>query len=148
MQLIIDAQLSPHLAVWINQVFGIEVYSVKFLSLRDADDIEIYAKAREMKAIVLTKDEDFVRILSQKGSPPKIIWITCGNTSNDRISAILIQHLQNALTLLETADLVEITDQYAILPPPLPPNRRSEPNPPCLTARLIIEDFFDHKNID
>jgi predicted nuclease of predicted toxin-antitoxin system len=73
MKLIIDAQLSPHLVVWIKQVFGREVYSVKFLGLRDADDIEIYEKAREMNAIVLTKDEDFVRILSQKGSPPKII---------------------------------------------------------------------------
>jgi predicted nuclease of predicted toxin-antitoxin system len=61
-------------------------------------------------AIVLTKDEDFINLISQKGSPPKIIWITCRNTSNERMREILTQHLQNALTLLQTTDLVEISD--------------------------------------
>ncbi len=110
MRIIIDAQLSPHLAVWISQQFGIEAFSVKFLGLRDAEDITIFEKARELEAIVITKDDDFVRLINQKGSPPKIIWVTCGNTSNERMKQILVQHLQNALTLLETSDLVEIAD--------------------------------------
>jgi predicted nuclease of predicted toxin-antitoxin system len=33
MKIIIDAQLSPHLAVWINQTFGFKAFSVKFLAL-------------------------------------------------------------------------------------------------------------------
>jgi predicted nuclease of predicted toxin-antitoxin system len=110
MKIIVDAQLSPHLAVWISQQFEMEAFSVKFLGLRDADDTTIFEKARELNAIVLTKDNDFLRLLDEKGSPPKIIWVTCGNTSNDRMREILIQHLENALKLLETADLVEMTD--------------------------------------
>lgn len=58
--LIIDAQLSPHLANWIKEQFGIEAYSAKYLGLRDAEDLEIFLEAKRLNAIVLTKDEDFV----------------------------------------------------------------------------------------
>ncbi|MFN8344273.1 MAG: DUF5615 family PIN-like protein [Spirosomataceae bacterium] len=110
MKIIVDAQLSPSLALWLTQAFGIESYSVKFLGLRDAKDRDIFEEARKLDAIVLTKDDDFVNLVAQKGSPPKIIWITCGNTSNQRMKEILTQHLSNALSLLQTADLVEISD--------------------------------------
>ena len=33
---------------------------------------------------MITKDRDFVELLGRLGPPPKIIWITCGNTSNTR----------------------------------------------------------------
>lgn len=110
MKIIVDAQLSPSLALWLTQTFDIEAYSVKFLGLRDAKDQDIFEEARKLDAIVLTKDDDFVNLVAQKGSPPKIIWITCGNTSNQRMKEILTQHLLNALSLLQTADLVEISD--------------------------------------
>jgi predicted nuclease of predicted toxin-antitoxin system len=108
--LIIDAQLSPHLAIWIQEQFGLDSYSVQYLGLREAEDLEIFMEARRLDAIVLTKDEDFVQLLNQKGSPPKVIWITCGNTSNQRMREILSSQLQIALDLLKTTDLVEITD--------------------------------------
>jgi predicted nuclease of predicted toxin-antitoxin system len=38
----IDAQLSPALAPWITQQFGIEAYSVKRLGYRDATDPVIF----------------------------------------------------------------------------------------------------------
>ncbi|MCU0338341.1 MAG: DUF5615 family PIN-like protein [Spirosomaceae bacterium] len=61
------------LALSITDKFGIEAFSVKFWGLRDATDEVIFAEARKQNAIVLTKDEDFVNLISQKGSPPKII---------------------------------------------------------------------------
>lgn len=91
-------------------MFDVEAYSVKFLGLRDARDCDIFEEARKLKAIVLTKDDDFVKLVAEKGSPPKIIWVTCGNTSNQRMKEILTQHLFNALSLLKTTDLVEISD--------------------------------------
>ena len=110
MKIIVDAQLSPSLALWLTQTFDIEAYSVKFLGLRDARDRDIFEEARKLNAIVLTKDDDFVKLVAEKGSPPKIIWVTCGNTSNQRMTEILTQHLFNALSLLKTTDLVEISD--------------------------------------
>ena len=50
----IDAQLSPALAPWITQQFGIEAYSVKWLGYRDATDPVIFQAAREAGAVVMT----------------------------------------------------------------------------------------------
>jgi predicted nuclease of predicted toxin-antitoxin system len=42
----VDAQLSPHLARWLNERFGVEAYSVRWLGYRDASDEAIFAAAR------------------------------------------------------------------------------------------------------
>ncbi len=79
------------------------------IGLRDADDDGIFAAARTASVIVLTKDGDFIRLLEQHGSPPKILWLTCGNTSDAALQQILGQHLSTALSLLQGGeDLVEI----------------------------------------
>jgi len=62
-----------------------------------------------MEAIVLTKDEDFVKLLHRQGSPPRIIWLTCGNTSNVRMREILESYIETALEMSETNDLEEIS---------------------------------------
>ena len=108
--IIIDAQLSPHLAKWIQDVLAIETYSAKYLGLRDASDKEIFDFAKVRNAIVMTKDEDFVKLQSKLGSPPKIIWITCGNTANERMRKILKDKLPEVIKLLKSNDLIEITD--------------------------------------
>lgn len=71
---------------------------------------KIFAAARTANAIVLTKDSDFVRLLEQQGSPPKIIWLTCGDTSESALQRILSRRLTTAIGLLaDGEDLVEIS---------------------------------------
>jgi predicted nuclease of predicted toxin-antitoxin system len=107
----IDAQLSPALAPWITQQFGIEVYSVKWLGYRDATDPIIFQAAREAGAVVMTKDSDFLRLLEQYGPPPQVLWVTLGNTSNARMREVLSRVLLQAVALLESGEsLVEISD--------------------------------------
>jgi predicted nuclease of predicted toxin-antitoxin system len=107
--IILDAHVPPSLASWIASQYNIECYSAKFLNLCAAEDKEIFKLARERNAIVITKDDDFVSLLIRNGSPPKVIWLTCGNTSKDRLREILSEKLLHALALLEQTDLVEIT---------------------------------------
>ena len=66
----IDAQLSPALAPWITETFGVEAISVKRLGLRDARDEEIFGAAREASAVIMTKDVDLVMLLERFGAPP------------------------------------------------------------------------------
>lgn len=106
----IDAQLSPRIASWIAEHLAIDVVAVRDLGLRDAADIEIFRAACEADAVVLTKDADFRHLLFQHGPPPKVIWLTCGNTSNARLEAILSHALPEALVLLEAGEaLVQIS---------------------------------------
>ena len=108
----IDAHLSPAIASWITTEFGIEAAALRELGLRDAEDLQIFHSARDANAIVLTKGRDFVSLLERFGPPPKILWLTCGNTSNDSLKRILTETLKLAIELLLSGeDLVELDTQ-------------------------------------
>lgn len=89
MKLWVDAQLSPALAPWLVQTYGIEAQSVREVGLRDAEDRAIFFAAREAGALVMTKDQDFVNLVRIHGIPPQVLWIRCGNTSNARLRLVL-----------------------------------------------------------
>ena len=110
MEIWIDAQLSPSIALWINQSFPqVTAKSVRSLGLRDADDQVIFDKARSENVALMSKDGDFVKLLERLGPPPKLIWITAGNTSNAGMRSILSKHFNTALDLLQQGEkLVEI----------------------------------------
>ena len=111
MKVWIDAQLSPALAPWIENTFDVDAFSVQWLKFQETSDKDIFLAAREAKAIVMTKDYDFVELLDQFGPPPQIIWIRCGNTSNAQMREILLQNFPKVLSLLqEGVPLLEITD--------------------------------------
>ncbi len=106
----LDAQLSPRLARWINANFSaVQAIPLRDLGLRDAKDAAIFAAARAAGVLMVSKDSDFVRLLEHHGSPPKIIWLTCGNTSETVLQALFARHLATALNLLAGGEtLVEI----------------------------------------
>ena len=110
MKIWLDAQLSPLLADWITQQFQIEAVPVRQMGLHEAKDMDVFRAARDAGAVVLTKDADFPHLLAQHGAPPKVIWLTCGNTSNANLRRILRGSLPTALSYLEKGDtLVEIS---------------------------------------
>ena len=105
----VDAHLSPAIAIWITSKFGVTALALRDIGLRDAEDREIFEAAKLHDVIVITKDRDFVDLVNRLGSPPRIIWLTCGNTSNARLREILSETLLEALALLRSGEaLVEI----------------------------------------
>ena len=88
----IDAQISPEISNWIKEEFSIECFPVRSLNLLKAKDSEIFFKAKTESVILMTKDSDFVNLLEKYGPPPKLIWITSGNTSNNMLKEILKKH--------------------------------------------------------
>lgn len=111
MTLWLDAQLPPSVAAWITATFAVEARAVRELGLRDAQDASIFQAARAAGAVVMTKDRDLVEMLQRLGPPPKVLWVTCGNTSNARLREILSHALRAALARLEGGEsLVEIGD--------------------------------------
>jgi predicted nuclease of predicted toxin-antitoxin system len=115
MTLWIDAQLSPFIALWINENFrDINAKSLRSIGLRDATDLQIFEEARAANVTMMSKDQDFVRLIELHGSPPKLIWITCGNTSNAGMCAILQSFLQDAIDLLNSGEpIVEISNKFS-----------------------------------
>ena len=106
----VDAHISPAIAKWISTDLGHPAQPVRDLSLRNAKDKDIFAAARQAGAIVMTKDSDFAEMVERLGPPPSVIWLTCGNTSNAALRALLKTTLPRALELIGRGDkLVEIS---------------------------------------
>lgn len=62
---------------------------VRLENLDKSDDVEIWEYARENGYTIVSKDIDFYEIGLVKGSPPKVIWLRCGNTSTKYIEKVL-----------------------------------------------------------
>ena len=87
----IDAQLPPRLAIWLRTEYGVNAVHVEELGLLRAPDPEIFtmAKDADRAVVILTKDDDFQKLLTQHGPPPQIIWVRCGNVGNQELRSIV-----------------------------------------------------------
>lgn len=107
----LDAQLLPALAKFLTEEFDLESVSLRELGMRNADDIEVFEKARDEKVTIISKDSDFVELVQRLGPPPQLLWVTCGNVTNKHVRQIFTKLLPDALTLLGQGEaIVEIGD--------------------------------------
>ena len=105
----LDAQISPALAGWLRESFGVAATPVRDLGLREAEDQQIFEQARSAGAIVVTKDRDFVELVTRHGPPPQILWLTCGNTSNAFLHGIFTDSWPRIVDLLRAGEpLIEL----------------------------------------
>ena len=106
----VDAQLPPRLAQWLAARFSVTASHVSDLGLLTATDDEIFERARAADVVVLTKDLDFVQLLERRGPPPRVVWLTVGNLTNEDLLRILEYRWPRAMDLLAAQEpLVEIT---------------------------------------
>ena len=78
----LDAQLPPNLAPWLTQAFGVEAYSLRYIEL-----------------------------IEQRGTPPRMLWVTCGNLTNRRLREVFGSLFIDAIALLEAGEqIVELGD--------------------------------------
>ncbi len=106
MRIWLDAQLSPKLANWMRTTFNVRAFSLRDLEMREAKDERIFLRAKAEVDAILTKDEDFLRLVEKHGPPPSIIWVTAGNTSNQRMKELLTARLPAAMQLITNGSAV------------------------------------------
>ena len=92
-----------------HESIGVEARHVKDLDLVGASDPGIFDAAKLADAVVLTKDRDFVDLVKRLGAPPKVIWVTCGNTSTREMIKLLESTFEKACNFLSSDEpVVEI----------------------------------------
>jgi predicted nuclease of predicted toxin-antitoxin system len=106
MMLWLDAQLPPQLATWIHETLAINAVALRDIGLRDATDKAIFDAAKTVNAILISKDSDFVELVMRLGTPPKLIWLTCGNVSNAALQTLFSSKLREAIQLLDSGESV------------------------------------------
>jgi predicted nuclease of predicted toxin-antitoxin system len=77
LRFLIDQQLPPALADWLRSD-GVDAAHVRDLGLKTAPDRQIWSAASEGGAVVVTKDQDFVKLL-MASEKARLIWIRVGN---------------------------------------------------------------------
>jgi predicted nuclease of predicted toxin-antitoxin system len=92
-KILLDQNISFRLVNLLMGTFD-EVKHVKLTGLTDATDAEIWDYARLNNCTIVTFDSDFIDLATLKGTPPKIIWLRFGNSSNLKIANKLISNIE------------------------------------------------------
>jgi predicted nuclease of predicted toxin-antitoxin system len=91
MKLLFDQNLSPRLPRLLADIYANSVH-VREVSLRDADDNEIWEYAKLNGFVIVSKDSDFQQRSLLYGSPPKFIWLRVGNCPVKTVEELLRKH--------------------------------------------------------
>lgn len=108
MNFLVDAQLPPGLAKWIEDQ-GHSAIHVISLSLINASDREIWDRAVDTNAIIVTKDEDFSVRKAMAITGPTIVWLRIGNATNRALLEWLEPRWTSILQLIADGNqLIEV----------------------------------------
>ena len=90
-RLLLDENLSERLLPFLSDRFP-DTRHVRLLGLGGADDLTIWDVARREDELLVTKDEDFLRLSVSRGFPPKVICLAIGNSGNGATATLLLDH--------------------------------------------------------
>lgn len=99
MKFLVDAQLPPVLAAWLREA-GHEAHHVEDFNLREADDSNIWTRALQTGAVIVTKDEDFAERVAREETTPVIVWLRVGNTTNRMLREWIAPRLAGIIQLI------------------------------------------------
>ncbi|MBR8832292.1 MAG: DUF5615 family PIN-like protein [Chlorogloea purpurea SAG 13.99] len=88
MKLLFDQNLSRKLVTRLADIFP-DASHVQFHELAERTDTEIWEFAKLNNFCIVTQDADFAERSRLYGSPPKVVWLRCGNTPSDKIETLI-----------------------------------------------------------
>ncbi len=99
MQLLLDQNLSRKLVSRLSDIFP-ESSHVQFHDLAEKTDTEIWEFAKKNDYSIVTQDADFAERSRLYGSPPKVIWLRCGNAPTRQVENLIRNGEEAILELL------------------------------------------------
>ena len=109
MKFVVDAQLPRRLARELAASGHDAVHTLDLPAANRTQDKDIVAFAIQEDRIVVTKDNDFVTSFLLHGTPPKLLLISTGNISNDKLSQLLAANLAALEKAFAKHDFVELS---------------------------------------
>jgi predicted nuclease of predicted toxin-antitoxin system len=108
MTFLVDAQLPPALAHWLRER-GHAAEHVEDIGLSGAEDVDIWNRASQDGAVIITKDEDFAERAARDNRGPVIVWLRIGNATNRVLLQWLSPRWPEITELLESGNrLIEV----------------------------------------
>jgi len=103
LKLLFDQNLSRKLVNRLADIFP-ESSHVQFHELSEKTDTAIWEFAKLNDFCIVTQDADFSERSQLYGSPPKVVWLRCGNAPTPRIEALIRSGQEAIQELLRTPD--------------------------------------------
>ena len=110
MRLLFDQNLSRKLVARLQDLYPNSSH-VQFQALAEVTDTEIWNFAKKDDFYIVTQDADFSERSRLYGSPPKIIWLRCGNVPTNQVESILRYGIE-AIQELENNNLLDCLELY------------------------------------
>ena len=84
MKLLLDENLSRRIVPGLQDKYP-GSSQIALLGMEQFDDRNVWEYAKQYDFVIVTRDDDFRELLQLYGFPPKIILLTMGNCSNQRV---------------------------------------------------------------
>jgi len=109
MKLLFDHNLSQKLVHRLVDVFPNSTQT-NLLGFNTVHDSVVWQHAKENGFVIVTLDKDFSDLALQRGAPPKIIWMRCGNSTVVEVERLLRMNLAEIQRFESdhTAEVLEI----------------------------------------
>ena len=91
MKLLFDQNLCFKLCNRLADLFP-DSNQVRRAGLEKADDRAIWEFAKTNGFTIVSQDSDFADMAALYGSPPKVIWLRCGNQTSEFIEKLFRDH--------------------------------------------------------
>lgn len=105
MNFLVDNQLPPALARFLQSELECSAIHVVDVGMRDASDAEVWGYASKTQSILITKDEDFANMVLQLPTA-KLIWVRVGNCRKTFLLDLFRRMWPRILQRLESGDRV------------------------------------------
>lgn len=105
MRLLFDQNLSFKLCNRLSDLFPNSTQA-RLIGMDQSDDPDLWEYARDSGYVIVTQDVDFFERSALFGSPPKVIWLRCGNKRTAFIEQLLRDNLA-AIQAFETDAAVD-----------------------------------------
>ena len=103
MRLLFDQNLSFRLCGLLSDLFPAST-QVRLLGLDQASDREIWDYARANGYTIVSQDADYADMCALHGSPPKVVWLRCGNQATFVVERLLRDHVADIKALEHSSD--------------------------------------------
>ena len=104
MKLLFDQNLSRKLVSRLADIFP-DSSHVQLHGLAEKTDTEIWQFAKTNGFCIVTQDADFGERSRLYASPPKVVWLRCGNVPTNQVEALIRSGVEAIQELLNNPNL-------------------------------------------
>jgi predicted nuclease of predicted toxin-antitoxin system len=103
LKLFFDQNLSRKLVNKLADIYP-DSSHVQFHELAEETDTDIWKFAKANNFCIVTQDADFAERSRLYGSPPKVVWLRCGNVPTSQVETLLRAGVVSIQKLLSKPD--------------------------------------------